>query len=154
MKLNRKNNCILGTVLIILGLFSSCVMDFACNACFKNCTNDTLLIGASHYNNIDSVKYVVWGGSSLDSKPDTLLKNGDLYFESRDVVYPDSTCAIDEYLLKKNDTCYFFLIKWSDAKRYSWDEIREQKRYRKWIVTRNKKGEYDEKIRYLDSVDY
>ena len=119
---------------------------------FQNCTSDTLFVGASHYNNMDSVKCVVWGESFLpDSEPDTLLKNGDFYFESRDVVYPDSTCAIDECALFCGyDTCYFFLIKWSDAKKYSWDEIREQKRYHTWIVARDKNGNYDKNIRYSD----
>ncbi len=119
---------------------------------FQNCTGDTLFVCASHYCNIDSVKYVVWGDSPFsDSKPDTLLKNSDFYFESRDVVYPDSTCAIDECALFCGyDTCYFFLIKWSDAKKYSWDEIREQKRYHTWIVARDKNGNYDKNIRYSD----
>ncbi len=121
--------------------------------CFKNCTNDTLFIGASLYNNIDSVKYVVWGESPFsDSGPDTLLGNGNFYFGSRDVVYPDSICITpDAGLFSRSDTTYFFLIKWSDAKRYSWDEIREQKLYRRWIVTRDKDGNYDTNIRYSDS---
>ena len=152
MKLNRRNNCILGMVFIILGLFSSCVIDYGCSASFKNCTSDTLFIGSSLYNNMDSVKCVVWGESpSSDSKPDTLLKNGDFYFESRDVVYPDSTCFINCCNLSYNsDTCYFFLIKWSDAKRYSWDVIRDKKMYRTWIVVMDKNGNYDKNIRYSD----
>ncbi|MBO7100328.1 MAG: hypothetical protein J6W21_10735 [Bacteroidaceae bacterium] len=47
----------------------------------------------------------------------------------------------------KTDTCYFFLIKWSDAKKYSWDEIRDKKMYRTWIVTKDKDGNYDTNIR-------
>jgi len=46
------------------------------------------------------------------------------------------------------------LIKWSDAKRYSWNEIREQKLYRRWIVARDKDGNYDRNIRYMEPVDY
>jgi len=34
--------------------------------------------------------------------------------------------------------------------KYSWDEIREQKLYRRWIVTKDKDGNYDRNIRYVD----
>ena len=149
--MKKRNRYIWGVVISISYLLftsTTCVRVLR----FQNCTSDTLFVGASHYNNMDSVKCVVWGESpSSDSKPDTLLKNGDFYFESRDVVYPDSTCAIDECALFCGyDTCYFFLIKWSDAKKYSWDEIREQKRYHTWIVARDKNGNYDKNIRYSD----
>ena len=149
--MKKRNRYIWGVVISISYLLftsTTCVRVLR----FQNCTSDTLFVGASHYCNIDSVQYVVWGESFLpDSEPDTLLKNGDFYFESRDVVYPDSTCAIDECALFCGyDTCYFFLIKWSDAKKYSWDEIREQKRYHTWIVARDKNGNYDKNIRYSD----
>jgi len=137
--------------------------------CFKNCTNDTLYICASHYDNIDSVDcqldphYYLPDNSILDTTDVSLweiktLKIGDYYCDfvpCKDwYIYPDSICSIDYYYLNdkdKTDTCYFFLIKWSDAKKYSWDEIREQKLYRKWVVTRDKKGEFDRNIRYSDS---
>ncbi len=151
MNMKKRNRYIWSVVIFISYLLftsTTCVRVLR----FQNCTSDTLFVGASHYNNMDSVKCVVWGESFLpDSEPDTLLKNGDFYFESRDVVYPDSTCAIDECALFCGyDTCYFFLIKWSDAKKYSWDEIREQKRYHTWIVARDKNGNYDKNIRYSD----
>ena len=151
MNMKKRNRYIWSVVIFISYLLftsTTCVRVLR----FQNCTSDTLFVGASHYNNMDSVKCVVWGESFLpDSEPDTLLKNGDFYYESRDVVYPDSTCAIDECALFCGyDTCYFFLIKWSDAKKYSWDEIREQKRYHTWIVARDKNGNYDKNIRYSD----
>ncbi len=139
---------------------------------FQNCTGDTLYIGASHYDNIDSIDeqlepcWWIPANSILDTTDVSLWEKktehtNDYYwvFEAnRDwYIYPDSSCSTNYYYLfdnGKNDTCYFFLIKWSDAKKYSWDEIRDKKMYRKWIVTRNKKGEYDEKIRYLDSAVY
>lgn len=52
---------------------------------------------------------------------------------------------------KNIENCYFFLVKWGDAKKYTWDEIRENKLYRKWVATRNKKDEYEKNIRYSDS---
>lgn len=66
-----------------------------------------------------------------------------------DLIYPDSICATTaEALFSNQDTCYFFLIKWKDAKNYSWDGIRAKKLYKKWITTKNKDGDCDRNIRY------
>ena len=133
---------------------------------FKNCTEDTLFIGASHDNNIDSIDeqlapcYDLCANDNLDTSGISLWKERIIMRNSLEYyigafkscyIYPDSTCTInDYYLFDKNDTCYFFLIKWSDAKKYSWDEIRDKKMYRTWIVTKDKDGNYDTNIRYLE----
>ena len=68
-----------------------------------------------------------------------------------DIIYPDSLCDIyDTFIWPINDTCYFFLVKYRDAKLYSYDEIRAKKLYRKWFAVRDKDGDYDRDIRYLD----
>lgn len=153
MNTNKRKISILGAVLVFICLFSSCVLDMSKRLYFINYTNDTLLIGASHYDCIDSVDFMLSPGYlSVESDRDTLWKDDCLYFESSCVIHPDSTCFINYYYLSyKTDTCYFFLIKWSDAHRYSWDEIRDKKMYRTWIVTKDKNGEYDKNIRYSDS---
>lgn len=123
---------------------------------FCNCTNDTLLIGASHCNNIDDLDYVLtpfYTAKGFNTEVFSLQMGSapSFCFDERDIIFPDSICSIDYYCLfdnNKTDTCYFFLIKWSDAKRYSWNEIRENRLYRKWVVTRDKNGEYDTNIRY------
>jgi len=117
---------------------------------FKNCTEDTLFIGASHYDNIDSVDYQLY--SHTDCDVDTIdfqLWNG-MTVNAKDLICPDSTCLISgSYLLSEdNDTCYFFLVKWQDAKQYSWDEIRAKKLYRRWVTVKNKDGEFDRNIKY------
>ena len=50
------------------------------------------------------------------------------------------------YLFNNTDTCYFFLIKWKDAKQYSWDEIRIKKLYHRRIVVRDFNGKFDKTI--------
>jgi hypothetical protein len=40
------------------------------------------------------------------------------------------------------------LVKWQDAKQYSWDEIRAKKLYRRWVTVKNKDGEFDRNIKY------
>ena len=132
---------------------SSCIpiVDSRTAAAFKNCTPDTLYIGASHYDNIDSIDEQVWphysiaAHSGVDSSNVTLWKKN---FHSDCFVYPDSICVIDgDYLFHNTDTCYFFLIRFSDAKQNTWDEIRDKKIYRKWVVTRDRNGKFRANIR-------
>ena len=173
----KRNISILGAVIVVICLFSSCVIDkvrnsivmdsardyividlakdpcvidYVRNELFVNCTNDTLFICPSHCNDIDSIydrAFPLYSQSRCMYDCVLLEVNG-LYIHNNEAILPDSTCRTDYYLLRKTDTCYFFLIKWSDARKYTWDEIRKNKLYRKWIVTRDKNDEYDTNIRY------
>lgn len=153
MNRNKKISSLSEATFVILCLLSSCIpgFDTMIVATFKNCTNDTLFIGASYYNNIDSVKLLVQPAyvlsvNDIDTANVSLWKGG--FANSDSFVYPDSTCAINaEYLFGKCDTCYFFLVRWKDAKRYSWDEIHKQEIFRKWIVVRNAEGKFDMNIK-------
>ena len=175
MKKKKKNRNLLVCISVIVSLLSSCipVMDSVTLVGFKNCTNDTLVIGESDYDNIDSV----WFGSidvdrlskeSLFTSIDSILLdiNKD-YLESCEfydeenitpeelteknkegmITYPDSLFFVNEYRLFDR---YFFLIKLEDAKNHSWDEIRAKKLYKKWKVVRKKYGGYDRNIRYSE----
>ena len=130
-----------------------CVIDYVRNELFVNCTNDTLFIFPSHCNDIDSIYNRVFPlySQSRCMNDYVLLEVNGLYILNNEAIFPDSTCMTDYYLLRKTDTAYFFLIKWSDARKYTWDEIRKKKLYRKWVATRNKKDEYEKNIRYSDS---
>lgn len=145
-KRNKYLECVFSLIFYLLFASTSCER----NMFFKNCTNDTLFIGASHFDNLDSVERIVFPiYSTSNSGYDTLWKSDNFCFDSRDIVYPDSICGIDYYYLFENtDTCFFFLIKCQDANRYSWKEIRDLEKYYKWVVGRNKDGEFDTKILY------
>ena len=126
------------------------VIDYVRNELFVNCTNDTLFICPSHCNDIDSIydrAFPLYSQSRCMNDYVLLEVNG-LYIHNNEAIFPDSTCWTNYYKLRKTDTAYFFLIKWSDARKYTWDEIRKNKLYRKWIVTRDKNDEYDTNIRY------
>lgn len=151
MKTGKEYCLFLCGIVIILDLVSSCipVCDSRTIAIFKNSTNDTLFIGASHYDTIDSV--------DCQLQPAYLSIDSDLYpskvalwnvIDVRgNIVYPDSSFTIDgNYLFNNTDTCYFFLIKWNDAKQYSWDEIRIKKLYHRRIVARDCNGKFDKTI--------
>lgn len=175
MNITKKNRNLLVCISVIVSLLSSCipVMDSVTLVGFKNCTNDTLVIGESDYDNIDSV----WFGSidvdrlskeSLFTSIDSILLNINKdYLESCEfydeenitpeelteknkegmITYPDSLFFVNEYRLFDR---YFFLIKLEDAKNHSWDEIRAKKLYKKWKVVRKKYGRYDKNIRYSE----
>ena len=140
------------TALSMICLLSSCIIP-GCGGTlyiFNNCTEDTLFIGSAHYDNIDSVDYRLRPHTYCDvDSIDLQLWNG-MAVNSKELICPDSTCLINgSYLLSEdNDTCYFFLVKWHDAKQYSWDEIRSKKLYRRWVTVKNKDGEFDRNIRY------
>lgn len=160
------NIILLGFFLIILCTVSSCISVFDSGVAvgFKNCTSDTLYIGASNYDHIDSVNcqlfphYNIIANSTIDTTNISLWEdkiinqNGStiyIPFRKNHFVYPDSICVINaNCLFEDTDTCYFFLVKWNDAKNYSWDEIRAKKLYKKWITTKNKDGDCDRNIRY------
>jgi hypothetical protein len=177
MNITKKNRNLLVCISVIAFILSSClpVMDSVTLVGFKNCTNDTLIIGESDCNDIDSVW---WFGERferpskeplLTSIDSILLDDSKNYLESWEfydeeykaitptelaeknreeiIVYPDSLYFVNEYLLFDK---YFFLIKLEDAKNYSLDEIRAKKLYKKWVIERKMFGRYDRNIKYSE----
>ena len=152
MKIGKNYRLLLSGVGIILVMVSSFIpiCDSRTIAIFTNRTNDTLFIGASHYNTIDSVDCQLYpaylpNDSCFYPSKVTLWKGIDV---QGDIIYPDSMFTIDgEYLFNNTDTCFFFLIKCKDAIKYSWDEIRMMKLYRQRIVVRNDDGKFNQTIR-------
>ena len=156
MKAIRKIVYILGISLIVFYVISSCV-PVICSSrhriWFRNCTKDTLFIGSSYYDDIDSVNGILCPDKKIFNM-DTLATS--IMYETKwltirtiDFVEPDSVCSTDSiYLFNEHDSCYCFLIKWRDAKNSSWDEIRTKKLYHKWLITRYSDGQFDRNIRY------
>ena len=177
MNMSKKNRNLLVCISVIAFLLSSClpVMDSVTLVGFKNCTNDTLIIGESDCNDIDSVW---WFGerferpskepllTSIDSilldvsknyleswefydEEDKAITPTELAEKNREeiIVYPDSLYFVNEYLLFDK---YFFLIKLEDAKNYSLDEIRAKKLYKKWVIERKMFGRFDRNIKYSE----
>jgi hypothetical protein len=151
MNTSRQKINLLVSIFMVICLLSSCIPIIHRNSTkkFKNCTNDTLVIGVSHCNDIDSVERILW---HISNESRLLAKGIQPWHKnnmSAGIILPDSICGISgNYLSCITDTCYFFLVKLKDAKRYSWDEIRTKKLFRRWIVTRDKEGKFDKNIRY------
>ena len=171
MNITKKTRNLLVCISVIVSLLSSCITgwDSVTLVGFKNCTNDTLVIGGSDYDNIDSVWFFK-DVNKLSKEPlltsidsiilsdikhikhycDTTINQEEIFEKNKEgmITYPDSLFFVNEYFLF--DHYYFFLIKLEDAKNHSWDEIRAKKLYKKWNVVRKKYGGYDRNIRYSE----
>lgn len=115
----------------------------------KNCTTDTLLIGASFSNNIDSV-YIKEYGGRLRFLPRTWAKcdytwtiineKGMLEISSQDYIPQDSTADYAEsgslFSHNKEHKAYFFIIKLETARNHTWAEICNEHLYDTLFVTR------------------
>ena len=80
---------------------------------FRNYTKDTLIIGVSNINNIDSVNDIMQSCNlntdSIDIQNVSLWNNICFDMNKEMIICPDSTCMIDKLSLFQNtDTCYFF----------------------------------------------
>ena len=161
MNTNTKNKILLTLISVITLSLSSClpVMDAKVLAVFKNCTKDTLYIGASNDNNINNVEAIIGPcyepvASTFDTTGISLWnENSDLNI-SNSYVCPDSSCYYsgDDKLFGNPVPRYFFLIKYKDAKNHSWDEIRNKKLYTIWISKKNKDGRFETNIKTEDIV--
>lgn len=165
MASNRGNSVFLGCLLIILLVGYSCIPTFDTYHAetFKNCTRDTIYIGVSHYSCIDSIDnqfyphYNIQVNGSVDTADVSLWNHkiqtyeyGSVYIKPYNdcFILPDSLCDIDgDYLFQDTDTCYFFLVRLQDTKRYTWDEIRKLRTYRQRVITRGRDGAFDKNIR-------
>ena len=160
MKKNMKQIFKCWILSLLACLFQSCipVYDSVTEVGFRNCTCDTLYVGMSNYNNFDSINYHIspsceLNDSIVDYDSRIIIKEMDFYRRCA-IVIPDSLCFFNESnLFVNSDTCYLFLVKYKDAKIYSWDEIRTKKLYGKCIVTRNADGEFDRNIRYMNQSE-
>lgn len=133
----------------------SCIPFCDSNYCekFKNCTGDTLLIGAAHCDDIDSVVFPLYAphSSFCNENHCSDIKLWKSTERSSDIIYPDSLCGIfADFFWSTYDTCYFFLVKYKDAKQYSHDEIRDKKLYGRFVVINGSNGIVDRNIRYMN----
>ena len=142
-------------ILVMTFMLSSCQHIFERTlVVFKNCTKDTLIIGVSNYDNIDSVNCIMnscneLSDSCIDIHGILLWKKRDLMINNETIIYPDSSCMIDEICLFPNsDTCYFFLIKVADARKKTLKQIHDDNLYNRWHTTKRSDYKYDREIRY------
>ena len=153
MLLNKKNNIMKKflSMTFCLFFFASClpVWDTMESMRIKNCTTDTLLIGASFSNNIDSVYINVYGGrfrflpcsgDTCDYTWTTINEKGMLEIRPHDYIPQDSTADYAEFgslfSHNKEHKGYLFVIKLETARNHTWAEICNEHLYDTLFVTR------------------
>lgn len=155
MEYNGKFKKLLGGCAVFLYINSSCIAPICSSrhtVWFKNITPDTLFVVMSCFNSIDSVSLALkptnkMYNNSVCYNEDSLI-NG-WKFQLDEFICPDSMCyTSEESMFLYDDTCYFFLVKFDEMKRYSWKEICSKKLYHKMSVVRDKEGNFDRNIRY------
>jgi len=133
-------------LLLLASCLPMCTME---SMRIKNCTTDTLLIGASFSNNIDSVYINIYGGrlrflprtwAKCDYTWTTINEKGMLEIRSQDYIPQDSTANYAEsgslFSHNKEHKGYLFVIKLETARNHTWAEICNEHLYDTLFVTR------------------
>ena len=146
--------------IVILYSFVSClpVFDFAESMRIKNCTIDTVIVGASFSSSIDSIYMGEYGrfrfydrlGAKLDSTWTVMNNKGMLDISKNELIPPDSMAAYAEpgRLFKRDNKGLFFIIKLETARNHTWDEICRNHLYDTLVVTREMLEQTDNIIEY------
>ena len=132
LKITLVSRITIASTFLICQMLSSCIHVFDTVHCVrvKNCTRDTLLIGRSLYNSIDSVE------AFLEASTDTAFSSFTSIDESGhlnihgNLILPDSIGRTTYLsLFNHNHTGYLFIIKLSIARKCTWSDICKNKLY-------------------------
>lgn len=142
-------------IILVVTLFSVILLS-ACIPIFctvyqvrvKNSTRDTLIIGASHYNSIDSVRVFLDLGMVTDV---IKIKNHRIQYIETYPIPPDSIGGIPKRVLFRQEhhsKGYLFVIRIDDIRKHDWDFICKNKLYKVQIVTEEMARKNDDLIEY------
>ena len=144
--------------IVILYSFVSCVLDTMESMSIKNCTKDTVIVGASFSSSIDSIYMGEYGrfrfydrlGAKWDSTWTVMNNKGMLVISRNELIPPDSMAAYAELgrLFKQDNKGLFFIIKLETARYHTWDEICRNHLYDTLVVTREMLERTGNKIVY------
>ena len=141
-------------ILLYIQLLSACVPVFCTvySMKVKNSTRDTLIIGASRYNSIDSVRVFL----DLDMVTDVIkIKNHRMQYMEAYPIPPDSIGRIPRRVLfwyEPNPKGDLFIIKLDDIRKYTWRHICKKRPYKMQAVTEEWAKSNDYLIEYKDNM--
>ena len=124
-------------VSITILLFTSClpVFDTIPMMLIVNRTEDTILVGHSYYNNIDSIDRFI-ESLELDTTEVLFRLKGNIVIKTSNKIAPDSFGITDARVYSGQDhKIYFFILRYKVAKNHSWSEIRKSHLYDTLLVT-------------------
>ena len=124
------------SILMILYVFASCLMDKVTTLYVKNCTKESLLINVTRTDTLADWQFWSMEDEYDMSQNDTGVIDDVFHLAVVNCqALPDSTICIDPYIFQRYDSCYIYAIKYSVAKNYSMDDIRAKKLYDRQVVT-------------------
>lgn len=133
----------------ICHILSSCipVFDTVHSIRVRNCTHDTLLIGKSLYNSIDSVDaFLETSNDTAFSSFTSINKSGRLNIHGN-LILPDSIGRTTySSFINHNHIGYLFIIKLSNARKYTWNDICKRKLYDIKVVIADRESQKENKI--------
>lgn len=124
-------------IIIIEGLFSSCIMDRKESFCIVNSTKDTLMIELSSSDSLEN--WERWSKITSEFNSSNNKDSVDFAFNKAIVgnfALPGSVIYVDPHIFLLHDTCYIYTIKWNVAKSLLINEIRSKKLYDRHLVTK------------------
>lgn len=156
LKIKLVSRITIASTFLICQMLSSCItgIDTIHSIRFRNCTRDTLIIGGSLYNCIDSVDVFLeasndtafYGFTSIDV-------SGHLNIHGN-LILPDSIGRTTySSLFNHNHTGCLFIIKLSNARKYKWVDICKHKLYDIKVVTADDELQNNNKIIEVYSSD-
>ncbi len=132
LKITLVSRITIASTFLICQMLSSCIPGFDTVHSIKvrNCTRDTLIIGGSLYNCIDSVDVFLEASTDTAFSSFTCIdESGHLNIHGN-LILPDSIGRTTySSLFNHNNTGYLFIIKLSIARKYTWVEICRHKLY-------------------------
>ena len=144
----------LAVTLLYIVLLSACI-PIICTVYpikVKNSTRDTLIIGVSRYNSIDSVCVFLDLGIVTDI---IKIKNHRMQYMEAYPIPPDSIGRIPRRVLfwyEPNPKGYLFIIKLDDIRKYTWRQNCMKRLYKMQVVTEEWAKSNDYLIEYKDNM--
>ena len=125
------------SILMILYVFASCLMDKVTTFYVKNCTKDSLLININRTDTLVDWQFWPIEDAHPESQYDTRVFDDAFHLAvAGSLVLPDSMISMDPCILQLFDSCYIYAVKYSVARKYSIDDIRAKKLYDRQVMTK------------------
>ena len=149
LKIKLVSRITTASTFLICQMLSSCItgIDTVHSIRVRNCTRDTLIIGGSLYNCIDSVDVFLEVSNDTAFYGFTSIDESGHLNNHGNIILPDSIGRTTySSLFNHNHTGYLFIIKLSNARKYTWVDICKHKLYDIKVVTADDELQNNNKI--------
>ena len=149
LKIKLVSRITIASTFLICQVLLSCIPGFDTihSIRVRNCTCDTVIIGGSLYNCIDSVDVFLETSNNTAFSSFTSIDESRLLNIHGNLILPDSIGRTTySSLFNHNHKGYLFIIKLSNARKYTWVEICRHKLYDIKVVTADDELQNNNKI--------